>query len=213
MQPWREKIPTELWKRKLMFRGLTVFWDPWSGSYNGFHTSTSFFGKAGTKKDCHLKWPKLTSCLAYHAHGLLIQFNDWQLRKREKEHALTNDFKKSKRIILGCHHHTVLGGSLSWVSLLFSISHVAKSVKEREDRREASSLGHAGGHRARAAPLPRTHSELHPHHIMCLHATMCAHSNSLPQRDYMESYISVPGGKILSFPNNQWSILKAWLFV
>lgn len=140
MQPWREKIPAELWKRKLVFTALTVFWDPRSGSYNtGFHTSTPFFGKAGTKQDCHLKWPKLTSCLAYHAHGLLIQFNDWQLCKREKEHALTNGFKKSKRIILGCHHHTLLGGSLSWVSLafnswLFSISHVTKSVKEHEDR-------------------------------------------------------------------------------
>lgn len=130
MQPWREN--TTGWQRKLMFRGLS------SGIHNQdpiTQVSPPFFGKAGTKQDCHLKWPKLTSCLAYHAHySLLIQFNDWQFHKREKEHALTNDFKKSNRIILGCHHHTLLGGSLSWVSLafnswLFSISHVAKSVK------------------------------------------------------------------------------------
>ena len=43
--------------------------------------------------------------------------------------------------------------SLAFNSLLFSISHVAKSVKEREERHEACSLGHAGGHRAHAAPL------------------------------------------------------------
>lgn len=136
---------------------------------------------------------------------------------------MTNDFNQAKRMTLGSHNHQMLRGLLSLVvslaldSWLFGVSHLTKSVKEREGRDtkrvRGALLVYTGPH-TKSTPWSPSESQLHRVTHLC--ALICADSklSCLDEEITWSLKSQVQAGNSLFHREfKHGSVLKVWSFV